>query len=235
MSVTAETLRELHRIHRQLAELKSRLERGPRQVAVGETNVKNLEAALAEAKEVAKKTKMATDGKELQLKSREARIAETRVKLNTCSSNREYQALLEQIAADEQANSVLSDEILELLEKQTADQRDVVKAQENVHAGNADLERTRQRVDSERAGLESEVARLEEELKSSEKVLPADMRADYDRVVKAHGAEALAPLEGEYCGGCFQAVTVNMQSEVAMQKMVFCRTCGRLLYLPEQP
>ncbi len=32
MSVTAAALRELHRIHQQLAELRDRLERGPKQV-----------------------------------------------------------------------------------------------------------------------------------------------------------------------------------------------------------
>ncbi len=53
----------------------------------------------------------------MQLKSREIRIEELEAKLNTAASNREFSTLKEQIAADKQANSVLSDEILETLEQ----------------------------------------------------------------------------------------------------------------------
>ncbi len=45
------------------------------------------------------------------------RIVDLEGKLNTAASNREFSLLKEQIAADEQANSVLSDEILEALEQ----------------------------------------------------------------------------------------------------------------------
>ena len=117
MSVTAAALRELHRIHQQLAELRDRLERGPKQVRAREANVAQLEARLAEARDKAKQTQMAVDRKQLDLKSGEQKVVDLRVKLNTANSNREYQALLEQIAAAEMAGSVLSDEILEGMEK----------------------------------------------------------------------------------------------------------------------
>ena len=42
MSVTAAALRELHQIHQQLAELRDRLERGPKQVRAREANVAQL-------------------------------------------------------------------------------------------------------------------------------------------------------------------------------------------------
>src|SRR5919109_2210650 len=117
MSVTAAALRELHRIHQQLAEFRDRLERGPKQVRAREANVAQLEARLAESRERAKQTQMAIDRKQLDLKAGEQKVVDLRVKLNAASSNREYQALLEQIAAAEMAGSVLSDEILEGLEK----------------------------------------------------------------------------------------------------------------------
>ena len=117
MSITAAALRELHRIHQQLGDLRDRLERGPKQVRLREADVTQLEARLAEAKEKAKQMQMAADRKQLELKSGEQKVVDLRVKLNAASSNKEYQALLEQIAAAEMAGSVLSDEILEGLEK----------------------------------------------------------------------------------------------------------------------
>ncbi len=82
MSVTAAALRELHRIHQQLAELRDRLERGPKQVRAREANVAQLEARLAEARDKAKQTQMAVDRKQLDLKSGEQKVVDLRVKLN---------------------------------------------------------------------------------------------------------------------------------------------------------
>ena len=112
-----ETLQTLHRIHRQLADLQDRLQRGPRQIKVAETSVKNCEAELAAAKDAYRQAKMAADEKQLQLKQREAKLKDFESKLFAAQSNKEYQLLKDQIAADNQANSVLSDEILEALEK----------------------------------------------------------------------------------------------------------------------
>ena len=233
MSVTAAALRELHRIHRQLSDIRSRLERGPRQIRLGESSVQRLEQALADTKETVKKTRMSADQKELQLREREDRISDIKTKLNSCSSNREYQAFLEQIAADEQANSVLSDEILELLDKIGELQDSVTAAEADLAKGQAELATTRRRVDEERASLEHELARLNGDLESAESKLPRDLKLDYDRIVKARGEDGLAPLEGECCGGCYQTVTPQTLNDLMLSKPVFCKSCGCLLYLPE--
>src|SRR5690606_3679608 len=136
------------------------------------------------AKENVKRNRLSTDQKELQLKEREGRILDLKAKLNSCSTNREYQTLLEQIAADETANSVLSDEILELFEKTTELQEVVSQITSDKEKLERDLEAVKRRVDESRAGLESEVARLMEELSAAEAQLPPDFRRDYERVVK---------------------------------------------------
>ena len=104
MTVTGESLRELHRIHRQLTDLRSRIDRGPRQVVAGESSVRKLELETVQAKESLKRARMTADEKQLHLKSREDRIEDLRAKLNGASSNKEFQTLKDQIAADEQAN-----------------------------------------------------------------------------------------------------------------------------------
>ena len=101
MSVTASALREIHRIHRQITDLRSRLDRGPRQVKASEVHLQGLEEKCAAEKESLKQTRMSADSKQLQLRQREDRIKDLQIKLNGCSSNREFQALKEQIAADE--------------------------------------------------------------------------------------------------------------------------------------
>ncbi len=231
MSVTAAALRELHRIHQQLAELRDRLERGPKQVRVREGNVTQLEARLAEARDRLKQTQMGVDRKQLDLKSGEQKIVDLRVKLNACSSNREYQALLEQIAAAEMAGSVLSDEILEGLERIDQLTASAKESEKNLASGKQELEKARQAIEQSAATIRTDLSRLEGELVEAERALPTELKSDYQRVVRSKGADSLAVAEDGVCTGCGQQITLNMQNELKLSKLVFCKSCGRLLYL----
>ena len=117
MQVAAAALRQLHRIHQQLSDLRERLNRGPKQVKAREANLARLEGEWTQHKNEIKTARLHADQKQLLLRSGESKIAELKAKLNAAQSNREYQAFRDQIAADEMANSVLADEILEGLEK----------------------------------------------------------------------------------------------------------------------
>jgi hypothetical protein len=233
MTITATALRELHRLHKQITDLRSRLDLGPKQVAGGEATVRSMEMETAQFKEVHQKARVACDDKQVQLKGREDKIKDLKAKLNLASSNKEFQALKDQIAADEQANLVLEDEILEALEKIDQLDEQIKAAQAQLAKAQAEVSKVKQRVDGEHANLESELARVQGELKQAEAILPADFRANYDRISKARGEDTLAEVEGEVCGGCFQMLTPNMMNELYLSKPVFCKSCGALLYLPE--
>jgi predicted nucleic acid-binding Zn-ribbon protein len=233
MSVTAGVLRELHRIHRQLGDLRERLDRGPKQVKARQATVARLEADLAQVKSDAKAAKVGADQKQLLLKSGEAKVRELKTKLNAASSNREYQALKDQIAADEMAGSVLADEILEALEKIDGYTSQITEAEQNLAKGREELAKIEQQVREQHDRLMGDVQRLEEELKKVEVELPADFRDAYQRVVKGKGSDAMAQVEGETCGGCYHHLTANIFSSLLMNRVVCCQSCGRLLYLPE--
>lgn len=232
-SVSAAALRELHRLHGQLSDLRGRLDRGPKQVAAHKANVAQLEAALASAKQLVLETRKAADRKQLDVKAQEQRIANWETQLNAAKSNKEYQTLQEQIAAARMAASVLEDETLELLGRIDDTVAEAHRHEERLAAGVAELKRVEAHVSSTAEGLRSEVARLEADLARAEEGLPADFRADYRRVVDAKGADGLAPFEDGVCQGCGQSITLQMQAELRASRPVFCRSCGVLLYLPE--
>jgi predicted nucleic acid-binding Zn-ribbon protein len=233
MTVSADALRQLHRIHRQLTDLRSRLDLGPKQVQAAAANLTRMKADVEQAKEQLTKTRVHADDKQLQLRQREDRIKDLQSKLNSCSSNREYQALQEQIAADDQANSVLSDEILEALEKIDEQQEQLEDLRKSFESANQKFENLQQRVETEKSGLEAELDRVQSELSEAEACLPADFRNDYQRITRARGEDALAQVDGETCGACYQVLTPQTINELHMSKPVFCKSCGAVLYLPE--
>jgi uncharacterized protein len=230
MSLAA-ALKELHHIHRQVGELRDRIGRGPKQIQAAEANCKKFEAEVVKAKDTHRQAKLACDEKNLQLKSREAKLLEVRAKLNQAESNQVYQTLKDQIAADVQANSVLADEILEALEKLDEYQKNIGDANVSLLKGQEELEKTKQRVQELNQKLETELSGWLQKLQVAEGVLPDDFRVEYSRVAKVKGEDALAAVESDTCSGCFQMLTPQTMNELYLGKPLFCKSCGRLLYL----
>jgi predicted nucleic acid-binding Zn-ribbon protein len=233
----SDVLRTLHRIHRQLTDLRERLDRGPRQIKAHQTNVGRQEEVLAQLQADAKAFRVATDAKQLQFKTNENKSKELKVKLNGAQSNREYQLLKEQIAADEMANSVLADEILEALDKADVFQAQIAEAAAVVAKVKEETAKVAQEVQAREPAVQADIARLEAELETNEVALPDEIRQAYQRLVRQRGEDGLAPITdqpgGIFCGGCNQQMTLNLYNTLRLNKPVFCRSCGRLLYIPE--
>lgn len=233
-TVTAETLRTLHRIHKQLRDLRERLQRGPRLIEAYTARVEKLRQDLDQAKARARSLRMTIDDKQLQLKSREEAVNRRKQQLREAKSNKEFQALKEQIAADEVTNSVLADEILDAMERLDQANREVKAAEEALAKGTEEAQKARQEIEQQTPIIEADLARLSAELRQTEQDLPADFRELYDRLIRSKGSDGLAPVRGEYCAGCNQHVPLNMINALRLSRPVFCRACGRLLYLPEE-
>jgi len=174
---------------------------------------------------------MKTDEKQLFLKTGEANVQRRRQQLREAKDNREYQALVEQIHADEMANSVLEDEILECMERLDQVLAKVKQAEEAVAKAHEDAEKNTRDWDAEAPAIRADLQGMEAALKQVEADLPDDFRDLYRRLIGAKGGDALAEIHGEYCGGCHQHIPLNIVSGVMLGKPLCCKSCGRLLYI----
>ena len=43
----------------------------------------------------------------------------------------------------------------------------------------------------------------------------------------------MAEVQNGFCGGCYQQLTPNNIAELSMARAIFCKNCGRVIYLPE--
>ena len=230
MNVTAALVQTLHRINRQKTDLKSQLDRGPKTVGAARAKLQSAEDNVQRIRDSLTKAKMAADAKQLQMKEREDKIHNLEGKLNAAKENREYQALKDQIAADTQANLVLSDEILEILESIDTIGVELEDANAQVLKMKDEFERISKQVADRRVVLESELERVEADLVVAESELTGDFKREYMRLVSVKGEDAMAGLEGKCCGGCYQNLTPQLLDRLSMQQPVICPSCGRLVY-----
>jgi uncharacterized protein len=231
MKIPSSQLRELHRLLKQRQDLRNQLERGPRQLAAKAALVANAAAALDAAKLRLRELKMACDRMQLQLRDRENKIAVLENKMNQAASNREYQTLKEQIAADKQANNVLSDEILETLEQIDTAVKGVADAETVLKTMQAEETTFKQQMSQRLEVVKSDLQRVSEQYKAAELVLPEEFMPEYSRVVNARNDEALAGIENNTCGGCYHILTPKVVDRLRMDQVVSCPSCGVLLYL----
>ena len=230
MSISGSVLQTLHRIHRQKSDLTGQLERGPKQIQAAKTKIEIAKKALEDIRDKQKNLRMDADLRQLQLREREARIATLEGKMNAAKENREYQTLKEQIAADRQANNVLSDEILELLEQVDVIHAQIDPASERIKAAEAEAAEIEKRVQERMSAVEADLKRVTNELAQVEQQLGGDFKRDYDRLVSLKGEDSIAETEGNCCGGCYQMLTPQLLDRLANHASVVCPTCGRLLY-----
>ena len=227
-------LRTLHRMLKQRTDLMDRKSRGPRKVSIALTAEQELIAQLEAVKERKKTTRLNADRKQLQLQEREAKVEEMKGRRNACSSNREFQILNDTIAADEQASSVLADEILEQLEKLDQIDTENEKANTDLERARVELEKVRGNVERELAIVEADLAVVLQELNEEEGKLPLEIKGEYLRLVQALGEDVLAGVDDNTCGNCFTVLSAQVHSELLMAIGVFCKSCGSLLYISEK-
>lgn len=230
MAVSASVMQQLHRINRQKTDLKGQLDRGPKTILAAQRKLQAAEANVEQIRSQHKQMRMDADRKQLLLKEREQKIHSWEAKLNAAKENREYQTIKEQIAADHQANIVLSDETLELLEQIDATAESLKVAIQFVDEVKVEVAKVEKQVTERMTVVQSELARVENELLSVEAQLDGDFKRDYFRLVAARGEDAMAELEGNSCGGCYQTLTTQLLDRLNGGNPVNCPGCGRLLY-----
>jgi uncharacterized protein len=233
MNVSDSVVRNLHQHLVQIADIKNQIERGPRLLKAAVLQVETAKDALQKCRDSIKQKKMDADRKQLQLREREAKIHDWEGKMNAAKNNREFQAIKEQIAADSQANSVLSDEILEILEEIDGLQSDSKSSDEKLKLLEAEKQKTEGNVAERLAVLGKELTRVEGNLAELEKELQPEFVPQYKRLVSTRFEDSMAALDDVSCGGCYTGLPPKVLDSLRKATAFACPSCGRLLYRPE--
>ena len=229
----AVVFREIHRLRRHASDLQEQIDRLPRQSKAQQAKEARQEEALKEAQETIRKLKVSIHDKEVSLKATHAQIAKRRKQFDTVASKKEMDALQAEIAADVAATRRLEDEILGAMtesEEKAAQLPELEKALAQAKKDAAEFEKT---ATARQEDLTGQLNEALERLRQAEAGVPEKMVPQYQRIVGARGPDALAALQGRTCSACHSEVTAQNYNELLQELFVVCKSCGRVLYLPE--
>ncbi len=240
MPATASDLRELHALHQRAKALKDRLGSGPKTVTARLMALATRQASLETARKALQDAKVQLKKKEHSVQSINARIDDYKVKLNAVKKNEEYKAIQNQIANEKAAIDKIEADMMDEIDKVEDFTRKLAAEETEFKAFSAEVGALKQTVESQAAGQKAQLAEIETAIVDAEAIIPEDERERYRRTVKQHGAEAMATIEYDRksnvgsCSGCFVSVTAQTMNELINGgRLIFCKTCGRILYLAE--
>jgi len=225
---------ELQRLDAAVREVEAAKQRIAREAAQAQDRFRREQQTFQERTQHARSFRKALDLREVDLKENENKIASLQVQLNTVKTNREYSALQHEIMGLKADASRLEDEILTMLEQAEQQQRELKDLERRLQEEEAAV-RQRQE-DAQRAiqDADQRIARLRQERAALASRIPRDFLSRYERLLHKADGRALAACRDFVCEACRMALTANTVNRLlAGQEIVYCHSCGRILYLAE--
>ncbi|MCL2742707.1 MAG: hypothetical protein FWE67_02540 [Planctomycetaceae bacterium] len=229
------TLERIHQLQIRLADLQSRLRRGPAVQKSQEQKIQKQREKLEEIQNEHKKLLTAARDKEQQVTASDQNITKRKQQLQEAKTNRDYQALQSQIQIDEAARDNLEIDALEAMDKAEAFAKTISPVQEELKKLQEIHEQTKKKFQEEKPGIDEEIKKFTVLLQTEEVKLPKSFSEVYTRLVRNNGgSEALAVVvQQKFCGGCNHQIPINSLALILQKKPITCSSCARLLYLPE--
>jgi predicted nucleic acid-binding Zn-ribbon protein len=227
-----QTLIELQLLDSKLADLSGELARLPAQIAA-------IQAGVAESVRAVEtlRTKLDATKKEIRLKEKDlefsaAKRVKAEARLYEVKTNKEYSAVLVEIEEIKQEKARIEEEILALMESQERLAEEIREAEARRASREAQGMAEEARISQRLAALEADLALVRADRAGLARQLPADLLADYEKLLRHRTNLAVAQvLTGGICGGCRVTLTPQALQELKQQTILrTCESCGRYLY-----
>jgi predicted nucleic acid-binding Zn-ribbon protein len=223
-------LLELQRYDSRIAEIQRKLDEIPRRREAMKAALHSATAALEAARKELERVRLDRRGHEKEVEVIQSEAMKLERQLLDVKTNKEYQAMLHEIALSKSKRSDRETLVLECFEREEtlaaqakhAEQR-IAEEERKLKAGEVDLEK-------ESAALTQSLHSLRVDRDSVRPRIPAVHLARYDRLAKSRDSVAVAEIRKGACGACFTALTPQAMQEVRHNATVRgCESCGRIL------
>lgn len=172
--------------------------------------------------------------KELEFASKEEGMHKAQGQLYQLKTNKEYQSKLSEINSKKADVSVLEETVLKLIEN-------LEKAEAELKELKDSLAGEEKKIMEEDAAIIEQLSRIKGEidvLEGKKSILARDIDKSifkvYEKLIVSRLGLAIAPLQNESCGACYMKASHQKINEIKMYKdLVFCGSCLRILYIPE--
>ena len=211
--------------------LKSEKQQKPLWIQQLKLQMEDEKKAAEAAKNSFRQLQVSKKEKEIELETKETGIKKLNTQLYQLKTNKEYEAMQQQIGLAHADCSVLEEEILKLMDAIEQEEKNIAKKQKETEQRQQDVNAQIKQIEQQISAIEAELAKEEEK----RKILAADVApkvlSHYERILEGKDGFAMAPIVEHTCGGCHMQLPPQVINEIRLkQDIIYCHICSRILY-----
>jgi len=231
MSTTLERLLVLQDRDRRILRLQRESQDVPARKAHIQSSIAKQQEELKAAQEELKKQQAAQNQLELEVETRQTKVARLREQQFEVKNNEDYRTLESEINALQTEIRELEDKELAMMEEMEQARNVIAEKRGALERGEAEVQEDLKALDQRMEKIESEVHDLQRDREELATDIDDEWLARYERILRHTGDYALVPVEDDTCSGCHMKLPpqVTQDAKKALN-MVMCPFCSRLLY-----
>jgi len=241
MGPTNVALVQLFQADQDLRAAQERLDAATKNVRIQQRRVDELSQKIQAAQTTLKEQQSHSANLELDLKTRDAHIERLRTQQQTAKNNKEYQAFIIEISTAKQDRGKVEEEALAMMEAVERDQAELAAMQSAHEAEVTKLGAMKAEIGDTIAKLQAEIDGLRPACDQAAAAVPATAREAFERLAGHHEGEAMSALikpdrrREEYaCSACMMDLVTDIYNKLhTRDDLVFCPSCRRILYIPD--
>ncbi len=241
MGPTNLALVKLFQADQKLRAAQERLDAATKNVRVQERKVNDLAEKLKLAQTTLRESQSKSGQLELDLKTRDAHIEKLRTQQQNAKNNKEYQAFLVEINTEKVDKGKVEEELIkqmEAVEKGQGEQKDLTALHESE---SAKLQTMRTEINDRIKQLQAEIDALKPSVDAAAAAVPPKARDAYQKLADRLDGEAMAAIakpnrraEEYVCTACNMDLVTDVYNKLHVRDdLVYCPSCRRILYIPD--
>ncbi|HZV46661.1 MAG TPA: C4-type zinc ribbon domain-containing protein [Thermodesulfovibrionales bacterium] len=222
---------QLQQIDSKIRALQRTIEDVPRKIT-------EVESPLQDSQNVLNRIKQQYDAFEKKKREKERALEDINDKINKLKmrtgeikTNKEYQALLKEIKAVEDARSSIEDDILTAMEDADTLGKQIKTEEQNYRANKEKVETLKKDIENEKSETEKELLKVQ---RIREKVIEAVDSEVYDQyfmLLEICGGLAVIEVKDEICQGCNMNIPPQLFVELKKNEEIYnCPHCRRIIF-----
>lgn len=226
-----ELLWELQKIDLELKSIKEEKDRFPKEIKKLDEKQKIEKERIQKEKEKIESLEKTRRQKEGQLNLEQEKVKRAEARMSEVKTNKEYQALLNEIDALKAANSRIEEEILQVMDEIDDLKKDLSKREKEMGVALDKIEGEKKRLQEKMAHDEKAWSEQMQRREVLSKQIESKLFKLYDTLKEKRQGVGVVSAKHETCQGCFVHVPPQMFIEVQKNNaLIRCPNCNRILY-----
>lgn len=225
----------LQKIDTEIYALKAEKQSKPEQVKIIEASYEEKKQGLANLDKAALDLEKQKKDKEAELAAKEENAKKLQTQLFALKTNKEYQAMLQQIQDAKADGSVIEDKILGIMEQMDKLKLEVNKEKQKLQEEEKKFNEEKNKVQIRVKEIDDRLAQLDAQRQQIFPQIEPKILSQYERILSNRDGLAIVTAKHNACQGCNMSVPPQVINLIKMyERIITCEVCNRILYIDDE-